>query len=164
MRFLLDHDVPDDIVFALEALGHEVSRLRELMGATASDEQVLGLAGRLESVLITCNRDDFLALADRGRHAGIICSGPPKVTGARGICAGSVARQGGRSRNPRERQLRLSPHAEAPATSPRSAATSRSPCGLPRPVTASQPALARYSRLPPAVTSRKQPGSRRAAA
>jgi len=45
VRFLLDHDVPDDIVLALEALGHEVSGLRELMGATASDEQVLGLAG-----------------------------------------------------------------------------------------------------------------------
>ena len=72
MRFLLDHDVPDDIVFALKALDHEVFRLRELIPATASDEDVLGLAGRRGSVLITCNRDDFLTLADRGYHGGMI--------------------------------------------------------------------------------------------
>lgn len=72
MRFLLDHDVPDDIVFALEALGHEAAMLRELVLATASDEEVLGLAVERGSVLITCNRDDFLALADRRPHAGIV--------------------------------------------------------------------------------------------
>jgi hypothetical protein len=43
VRFLLDHDVPDDAVFALVALGHEVARLRELAPATASDEEVLRL-------------------------------------------------------------------------------------------------------------------------
>lgn len=72
MRFLLDHDVPDDIVFALTALEHEVVRLRELTSATASDEDVLRLASRRDSVLITCNRDDFLALADRSPHAGVV--------------------------------------------------------------------------------------------
>ena len=72
MRFLLDHDVPDDIVYALTALDHEVLRLRELVPTTASDENVLELAVRRDSVLITCNRDDFLALADRRPHAGIV--------------------------------------------------------------------------------------------
>lgn len=72
MRFLLDHDVPDDIVYALQALNHEVFRLRELMPTTAPDEAVLEFARQRDSVLITCNRDDFLALADRQRHAGMV--------------------------------------------------------------------------------------------
>ena len=42
MRFLLDHDVPDDIVFALRALDHEVLKLREVMSATATDEELFG--------------------------------------------------------------------------------------------------------------------------
>lgn len=37
-----------------------------------SDEQVLQLAYERDSVLITCNRDDFVALLDRVRHNGII--------------------------------------------------------------------------------------------
>ena len=72
MRFLLDHDVPEDAVFALVALGHEVLRLRELAPATASDEEVLRLAVERDCALITCNRDDFLELAGRSRHAGLI--------------------------------------------------------------------------------------------
>ena len=31
MKFLLDHDVPDDIAFSLEALGHAVVKLREVL-------------------------------------------------------------------------------------------------------------------------------------
>ncbi len=72
MRFLLDHDVPDDISYVLEALGHEAQRLRELVEATVPDEQVLDLAREQASVLITCNRDDFLALTARSPHAGLI--------------------------------------------------------------------------------------------
>ncbi len=72
MRFLLDHDVPDDIVFTLSALGHEVLRLRELMPATAPDQEVLRLANDRDCVLITCNRDDFLELARRSSHPGLI--------------------------------------------------------------------------------------------
>jgi predicted nuclease of predicted toxin-antitoxin system len=72
VRFLLDHDVPDDIVFALAALEHEVLRLREQMATTTPDDEVLRFATRRDCVLITCNRDDFLALAARERHGGII--------------------------------------------------------------------------------------------
>lgn len=72
MKFLLDHDVPDDMVYALVALGHEVMRLRELAPATAPDEEVLRLASDRGAVLITCNRDDFLELAGRSSHAGLI--------------------------------------------------------------------------------------------
>ena len=72
MRFLLDHDVPDDVVFMLVALGHDAQKLRDVLPTTASDEDVLRLAGERDCVLITCNRDDFLRLATRVPHAGII--------------------------------------------------------------------------------------------
>ncbi len=72
MRFLLDHDVPEDIVFSLEALEHDVVRLREVAEMTLPDRQVLELADEHERVLITCNRDDFLELFDDSAHAGLI--------------------------------------------------------------------------------------------
>ena len=72
MKFLLDHDVPDDAAFSLEALGHVVIRLREVLRVTAPDTEVLRLAGERGCVLITCNRDDFLAAASRAAHHGII--------------------------------------------------------------------------------------------
>ena len=72
MRFLLDHDVPDDLEYSLAALGHEVLKLREVLQRSAPDEEVLRLAVERECVLITCNRDDFLALAGQAPHAGLI--------------------------------------------------------------------------------------------
>ena len=72
MRFLLDHDVPDDVGFSLEALGHAVVKLREVLPVTTPDDEVLRLAGERDCVLITCNRDDFLAAAGRVAHHGII--------------------------------------------------------------------------------------------
>jgi predicted nuclease of predicted toxin-antitoxin system len=69
---MLDHDVPDDAAFSLGALGHEVVKLREVLPMTTPDDEVLRLAGERDSVLITCNRDDFLAAAGRVAHHGII--------------------------------------------------------------------------------------------
>lgn len=31
MKFLLDHDVPEDLTYLLQELGHEVSRLRDVL-------------------------------------------------------------------------------------------------------------------------------------
>jgi hypothetical protein len=45
VKFLLDHDVPDDAAFSLEALGHVVVKLREVLRVTAPDDEVLRLAG-----------------------------------------------------------------------------------------------------------------------
>ena len=59
MKFLFDHDVPDDMAYGLTALGHEVFKLRELLHPQTSDEDVLRFAGEHDYVLITCNRDDF---------------------------------------------------------------------------------------------------------
>jgi hypothetical protein len=41
VRFLLDHDVPDDIEFSRVELGHQVLKLREVLPKTAADEAVL---------------------------------------------------------------------------------------------------------------------------
>jgi hypothetical protein len=53
-------------------MGHEVIKLRELLPVTTSDDEVLRLAGERGALLITCNRDDFLAAASRVPHRGII--------------------------------------------------------------------------------------------
>ena len=61
MKFLLDHDVPDDASYSLEEMGHVVIKLREMSPVTTPDDEALRLAGERDSILITCNRDDFLA-------------------------------------------------------------------------------------------------------
>ena len=72
MKFLLDHDVPDDIAFLLGALGHQVWRLRSLLPITTPDDEVLRRVGERDCLLITCNRDDFITAAKDHRHRGII--------------------------------------------------------------------------------------------
>jgi predicted nuclease of predicted toxin-antitoxin system len=72
MKFLLDHDVPDDAAFALVAMGHEVVKLRQALPVTTPDHEVLRLAGEQGALLVTCNRDDFLAAAGRVPHHGLI--------------------------------------------------------------------------------------------
>ena len=72
MKFLFDHDVPDDTAYTLKAMGHEVFKLRELIDPQTTDEAVLRFAGENDYVLITCNRDDFLAASRVIPHAGLI--------------------------------------------------------------------------------------------
>lgn len=59
MKFLFHHDVPGDTAFSLQALGHEVVRLREVLPVESLDHEVLRFAGTQKLVLVTCNRDDF---------------------------------------------------------------------------------------------------------
>ena len=73
MKFLLDHDVPADLAVALRTVGHEAVRLVEVLAANASDNQVWAHACDHQRILITCNRDDFLALAKTTEiHPGLI--------------------------------------------------------------------------------------------
>ena len=72
MKLLFDHDVPDDTAYGLSAQGHEVLRLRDLIDPKTPDEEVLRYAAQNDYVLITCNRDDFLAAAETIPHAGLI--------------------------------------------------------------------------------------------
>lgn len=70
MKFLLDHDVPEDLRYLLEQLGHEVVLLRLALREDESDEAVLQFAYQQECLLLTCNRDDFLVA--REPHHGIV--------------------------------------------------------------------------------------------
>jgi predicted nuclease of predicted toxin-antitoxin system len=72
VKFLLDHDVPDDLSYLLEQLGHEVVLLRKTLPGDSSDEAVLRLSHETGSVLLTCNRDDFLRLAATKPHHGVV--------------------------------------------------------------------------------------------
>ena len=72
MKFLLDHDVPDDLSYLLEQLGHNVTLLRKALPGDSSDEAVLLLAHDRGSLLLTCNRDDFLDIAAMVPHHGIV--------------------------------------------------------------------------------------------
>lgn len=72
MKFLLDHDVPDDLTYLLEELGHEVMLLRKTLPGDSSDEAVLRFAHDTGCVLLTCNRDDFLRLAATNAHHGVV--------------------------------------------------------------------------------------------
>ena len=69
---MLDHDVPEDLSYLLEQLGHDVTLLRKALATNVSDEAVLRFAHENRCVLLTCNRDDFLELATRLAHTGII--------------------------------------------------------------------------------------------
>ncbi|GMU24633.1 MAG: hypothetical protein AMXMBFR13_47070 [Phycisphaerae bacterium] len=65
MRFLLDHDVPDEVAQVLKHIGHEVSLVREALSATSEDAEIFSFAQKHRLVIVTCNRDHFLDLARR---------------------------------------------------------------------------------------------------
>lgn len=72
MKFLLDQDVPDDLRYLLDHLGHQVTLLRKALPGSPPDEAVLRFAYEHGCVLLTCNRDDFVKLAAKSPHHGII--------------------------------------------------------------------------------------------
>ncbi len=71
MKFLLDHDVPDDLSYLIEQLGHDVTLLRNALPWNSPDAAILEFAHETGSVLLTCNRDDFLLLAETIPHHGM---------------------------------------------------------------------------------------------
>ena len=64
MDFLLDHGVADQIGAALKQRGHRVAHLREVLAITSPDDEVLRFACENGRVVITCNRTDFIRLAE----------------------------------------------------------------------------------------------------
>ncbi|MEP6811260.1 MAG: DUF5615 family PIN-like protein [Chthoniobacterales bacterium] len=72
MKFFLDHDVNDAVADALRRHGHEAIVLRELLPANAPDAQAFATAQAKTCVMITCNRNDYLELAARQPHHGLI--------------------------------------------------------------------------------------------
>jgi len=65
-------DVPDELSHLLRQLGHEVRFLREVLPRTASDADILAYAWQNGCLVVTCNRDDFVSLAETASHHGII--------------------------------------------------------------------------------------------
>jgi hypothetical protein len=41
VKFLFDQDVPENLIFLLQALGHEVLRLRDVLSQEAADDIAL---------------------------------------------------------------------------------------------------------------------------
>lgn len=72
MKFFLDHDVPIAVKDALARHGHEVTRVTDLLPRDSADELVFTTAQKMGTVMITCNRNDFLALAQNRSHEGVI--------------------------------------------------------------------------------------------
>jgi predicted nuclease of predicted toxin-antitoxin system len=63
VKFLLDHDVPDEVARSLRYWGYEVKTLREVLPARTPDDAVFAHAQREGSIIVSCNRGDFLGLA-----------------------------------------------------------------------------------------------------
>ena len=72
MKFLIDQDVPEDLTYLLRELAHEVLYVREILSPGAADIAVLECARDNDCVVMTCNRDDYLNLAESQPHSGII--------------------------------------------------------------------------------------------
>ena len=59
MKFLLDHDVPDDLSYLLEQLDHEVALLRKALPGDSSDEAVLRFTCKPTTTWNGCQGFDF---------------------------------------------------------------------------------------------------------
>ena len=53
VKFLLDHDVPDNLSYLLTQLGHEVRLLRKVLPGDSPDEAVLRFAHEAGCILVT---------------------------------------------------------------------------------------------------------------
>jgi predicted nuclease of predicted toxin-antitoxin system len=72
LNFLLDHDVPVDVLRVLQREGHQAQRSVEFLGREAADVEIFELAKTRKFILISCNRDHFLRLAKDDSHPGLI--------------------------------------------------------------------------------------------
>ena len=72
MRFFLDHDVPRHLADVLRRHGHEVELVSDVMSPEADDEKVFAYAVKKRTIMLTCNRNDFLELAAEHSHSGLI--------------------------------------------------------------------------------------------
>jgi predicted nuclease of predicted toxin-antitoxin system len=72
VEFFLDHDVPSRVGMVLRQAGHKVVFLRDVLSPTAADDEALEYARENGLILLTCNRDDFLALSRSLAHGGVV--------------------------------------------------------------------------------------------
>ncbi len=72
MRFLVDEDVAIEVTRGLQQAGHDVSLVAEVLGVRTDDVDIWRHAVRTAAIVITCNRQDFLALAGTAPETGLI--------------------------------------------------------------------------------------------
>lgn len=73
MKFLLDHDVPEDVAHLLRHWGHDVTLTREVLEIESTDQVVFKYACGHRLIMLTCNRNDFLMLTEgMAEHSGLI--------------------------------------------------------------------------------------------
>jgi len=72
VRFLVDEDVAMEVVRCLRQAGHEVSLVTEVLGVRTDDVDIWHHAVRTETIVVTCNRQDFLKLAGTAPETGVI--------------------------------------------------------------------------------------------
>jgi predicted nuclease of predicted toxin-antitoxin system len=92
--FFLDQDVPDDLAHWLRHRGHVVTCLPDVLPVATPDADALAYARAHRAILITCNRDDFLALRPEGEHPGIVIlirrrTRPAEIAGMQKLLAGA---------------------------------------------------------------------------
>lgn len=71
MKFLFDHDVPDDMSFSLKALGHEVIKLRMLTSPGGTADPHVGLIVLIRRRSRAHERAALVGLLDKAGDAGI---------------------------------------------------------------------------------------------
>ena len=72
MKFLVDEDVPVEVLRCLQQHDHEAQLVYEALGHRTPDVDVWNYAVRTSSIFVTCNRDDFLKLAGSAPQTGLI--------------------------------------------------------------------------------------------
>jgi predicted nuclease of predicted toxin-antitoxin system len=72
VKFLLDHDVADQVSGVLRRAGHSVLFLRDVLSMRTKDPDVVGYALEAGAIVITCNRDDYLEVCTAREHYGVI--------------------------------------------------------------------------------------------
>jgi len=73
VTFFLDQDIPEEIALLLRYWGHTVTVLRDVLPITTPDADAFAYARTHGLIMVTCNRDDFLALAaEHQEHPGLV--------------------------------------------------------------------------------------------
>ncbi len=68
----MDEDVAVEVARCLRQAGHEVALVTEVLGVRTDDVDIWHHAVRTETIVVTCNRQDFLELAGIAPETGVI--------------------------------------------------------------------------------------------
>jgi predicted nuclease of predicted toxin-antitoxin system len=72
VKFLVDEDVPAEAALCLQQAGHQTFLVTETLDVRTDDVDVWQYAVESQSIVITCNRQDFLELAGTAPETGLI--------------------------------------------------------------------------------------------